>query len=154
MSRPKTNCPGVDFNVVWYVERTAHATALSIPDHGSDSSISWFCISKVRIILPMVWCILSRIAFDCGFLFDEGLASISYSSFINCWNSLPINSEPWSYVIFVGHGYLDSHAISTLFATTSEVAVSDCIISNQLVAGSIMVIAWRRSVFFPLRRIW
>jgi hypothetical protein len=123
----KTNCTGIDCNVVWYVEQTAHATVLRIADQEFYSLINWFSTSKVWIMLPIIWWILSRITLDCGFCLDEGLASMSYSCLIRCWNLLPINLEPWSYVILICHGYHESHAISTLLAITSAVLVSDWI---------------------------
>ena len=39
-----------------------------------------------------------------------------YISIRDFLNSLPINSDPWSYVISIGIGYLDSHIVSTKFA--------------------------------------
>ena len=39
MSRPKTNWPGVDYSVVWYVLRTAKDVAANISDQGSSSPI-------------------------------------------------------------------------------------------------------------------
>jgi hypothetical protein len=45
-----------------------------------------------------------------------------------------MNSDPLCYVFFVGHGYRESHAISTLFATRSAVLVSDWTMSNHPVA--------------------
>ena len=52
-----------------------------------------------------------------GFPKVLGLEVIPYSVliryFLNLW---PINSDPWSYVIYIGLGYLDINVVSTNFA--------------------------------------
>ena len=72
---------------------------------------------KVRTRFPRTWQIRSNTALDIGFPKVIGLAVIPYSSSIRDFpNSWPINSNPWSYVIFIGLGYLDTHVVPTKFA--------------------------------------
>ena len=50
-----------------------------------------------------------------------------------------MNSVPWSRIILLGHGYLDNHVHSILFAMTLADLVLITVMWNQPVAGSIMV---------------
>ena len=52
-----------------------------------------------------------------------------------------------SRIILLGHGYLDNHVCSILFAITSADLVLIVVMSNQLVAGSIMINACKVSVW-------
>ena len=71
---------------------------------------------KLCTRFPRTWRILSNTSLDMGFPEVLGLEVILYSISIRIFlNSLPINSFPWSYVISVGIGYLDSHLVSTKF---------------------------------------
>ena len=54
---------------------------------------------------------------------------------------------PWSRIILLGHKYLDNHVYSILFAITSVDLVLIAVISNQPVAGLIMVNACNVSVW-------
>ena len=56
------------------------------------------------------------IELDCRLPTIGGLARIPYSSLIEAFLNLrPMNSYPWSYTILDGHGYLNSHVVSTTF---------------------------------------
>merc|ERR1739837_55009 len=59
-----------------------------------------------------------------------------------------LNSDPLSKVIFLGHGYLDNHACSTAWATVCASLLGICFISNQEVAGSIIVTYHMVEYFF------
>jgi hypothetical protein len=61
----------------------------------------------------------------------------------------PINSLPLSKVICLGHGYLENHSCSTVLATVMDCLSSYCWISNQLVAGSIIVTHLQINSSFP-----
>jgi hypothetical protein len=50
-----------------------------------------------------------------------------------------MNSEPGSLLTCVGQGYLETHSSSAMFVTVIARLSSYCWISNQLVAGSIIV---------------
>ena len=64
---------------------------------------------KVRTRFTRNWQIRSNATLDMGFPKDLGLELILYSysirDFIKSW---PINSDPWSYVISICLGYLES----------------------------------------------
>ena len=69
-----------------------------------------------------------------------GLAVIPYYFSIRDFlNSLLINSDPCSYVISVGLGYLVNHLVSTDFAIDIALLSSYCIILNYHVTWSIIV---------------
>ena len=57
-------------------------------------------------------------------------------------NSLPINSDSWEYVIYIGLGYLYSHLFSIDFDIGIALFLLCCIISNHPVIGSIIVTAF------------
>ena len=78
-----------------------------------------------------------------------GLAVIPYYYSINdLMNSQPINSDPWSHVIYVGLVYLVNHVFSTKFAIDIDLLSSYCVISNHPVTEFIMVMTFRFN-FFP-----
>ena len=63
------------------------------------------------MVNPFQYCIVH------GVIEVLGLAVIPYSYSIRYFlNLLPINSDPWSYVISVGLGYLVNHIFSNKFA--------------------------------------
>ena len=63
-------------------------------------------------------------------------------------SSWPLNSFPWSYVISIGLGYLDSHIVSTKFAIDIDILSSYCAILNHPVTGLIIVTAFRCKFYF------
>ena len=76
-----------------------------------------------------------------------GLAVIlSYLSIRDLLNSCPINSDPWSYVISIGLGYLDIHVVSTKFAIDIALLSLYSDISIHLVTGQIIITAFRFKV--------
>ena len=92
---------------------------------------------------PRTWLIRSNTVLDMGFSEVLDLAVIPYSVLIRHFlNSRPINSYPWSYMISIGLGYLDSHVVSTKFVIYIALLSSYCVISNHPVTGSILVTAF------------
>ena len=72
-----------------------------------------------------------------------GLADIQYSSSIRDFpNSWPINYDPCLYVISIGIGYLDSHAVSSKFVIDIAFLSPYFSISNHPVTGLITVTAF------------
>ena len=59
-----------------------------------------------------------------------------------------MNSDPWSYMIYVGLGYLVKHVVSTKFAIDIAFLLSYYVISNQPVTGSIMEMDFRSNFYF------
>ena len=55
---------------------------------------------------------------------------------------LPINYDPWSYVIYIGLGYLVNYVVSTKFTIGIALLLSYCVILNHHVTGNIMVTAF------------
>ena len=104
---------------------------------------------KVSTRFPRTWWILSNTALDMEFPEVLGLAviqcSISIRDFRSSW---PINSFPWSYVIYIGLGYLDSHVVSTKFDIDIALLSSYCAISNHNVTGSVIVMYFRCKFYF------
>ena len=63
------------------------------------------------------------IAFACGFPEEAGFDFMSYYNSIKIFlNARPINSEPWSNVISIGHGCL----VSQVVFTNSTIAIDFC----------------------------
>ena len=72
---------------------------------------------KFHTRFPRTWWISSNTVLDMGFPEVLGLAVIShYSSIRDFLKPWPINSVPWSYLVSIGLGYLDSHVVSNKFA--------------------------------------
>ena len=71
-----------------------------------------------------------------------------YSSIKDFLNSETINYSPWSYVIYIGLSYLDSHVVSTKFAIDAALLLSYCTISNHYVTVSIIVTDFRCKIYF------
>ena len=155
MSRPKTSWPEILPLDVWYVERTAKASAARIPDHGWGSSTYVFCRLYVRTRFPSTWCIISAIAFACRVPGDTGLVLIPYSFSIKLFfNSWPRNYPTRSYVISTGHGYRTSHVVSTKFAIVITFMLWYCVTSNHPVMGSIIVTAFKINGSLPFLLIF
>ena len=57
-------------------------------------------------------------------------------------NSLPINYDPWSYMISIGLEYLVNHVVSTKFTIDIALLSSYLIDPNHPVTGSIVVTAF------------
>ena len=53
-----------------------------------------------------------------------------------------MNSDPWSYVIYIGRGYVVNHVVSTKLSIDITLLSSCCIILNHPVIGSILVTAF------------
>ena len=87
---------------------------------------------QVRTRFPRIWLIRSNISLHMGFPKVIGLATIPYSILISYFlNSWPINSDPWSYIISIGLGYLDSHLVST--KSEIGIALFFCIVLFQTI---------------------
>ena len=63
-------------------------------------------------------------------------------------NSSPKNSDPWSYMISIGLGYLVKHVFSTNIVIDIAILSSYCVILNHPVTGSIMVTTFRFKIYF------
>ena len=94
---------------------------------------------KVCTRFPRTWWICSNIAFELVFPIVLGLSVIL--------NLLPINFDPWAYVISIGLGYLDRHAIPTKFVIDVVILSLYCVISNNPVTVSLIVTSFRFNVF-------
>ena len=66
--QPKTNCPGVAWNILWYDHCNPYAIETRIFLHGSTVSNMALAISLVLSMIPTTWIIISKISFICGFL--------------------------------------------------------------------------------------
>ena len=62
--------------------------------------------------------------------------------------SLPINYDPWSYMISIGLVYLVNHVVSTEFAIDIAVLSLYCVILNPPVAGYIVVTSFKFKSYF------
>ena len=109
---------------------------------------------KVHTSFPRTWLISSNIALEMGFPKSLGLEVILYSYSIRDFpNSRPINYSPWSNLMYIGLGYLDSHKVSTKLAIVIALLSSYSKTSNHPVTGSIILTAFRCKFYFlPLRR--
>ena len=86
-----------------------------------------------------------------GFTKVLGLTIIPYSISIRYFlNSWPINYFPWSYVISIGLGYLDSHVVSTKLSIDIALLSFYCVNSDHPVTGSIMITDFRFRFYFCL----
>ena len=104
---------------------------------------------KVCTRFPRTWWILSNTILDMGFPKVPGLAVIPYSISVRYFmNSWLINSFPWSYIIYIGLGYLDSHIVSTKFAIDIALLSSYRTFSNHPVIGSIIATALICNIYF------
>ena len=59
-----------------------------------------------------------------------------------------IYSGTWSYVIYIGLGYLDSHVVSTKFVIVISLLSLYSVILNHPVTGSMIVTAFRSKLYF------
>ena len=98
---------------------------------------------KYLTIFSRTWWIHSNIASEVGFPEVIGLAFIPYYSSIRDFlNSLPIHSDPWSYLVFIGIGYLDIRIVSTKFAIDISLVSLYYVISNHHVTVLIIITAF------------
>ena len=110
---------------------------------------------QVRARFPWTWWIHSNTAL--GFVFSEviGLAGIPYSIsiryFLNLW---PINSDPWSYVIFIGLGYLQIHVISTKFAIDIACSELYCVNITDLSVNGFIFLFRITYISIIIKSIW
>ncbi len=116
ISQAKARAPGVLPKVVAMVvctACTAVASALSI------MSLAWVIFSGglictgVLSTLVTVWCILSQIALDCGFLLVEH-TSLMLKISNSHWKFCPMNSPPLSCRHHIGQGYHQSQLCMNL----------------------------------------
>ena len=84
---------------------------------GSFLSIKGYFMLYVHTRLTTTEWIIYRISLEVGSLNELGLALIPYYfSIKDFMESRPINCNTWSYVIYVGQGYLVNHIVFTKFA--------------------------------------
>ena len=107
---------------------------------------------QVLTRFPVTWWIRSNITSEVGFPEVLGLTIILYyisiRGFMNSW---PINSDPWSYVISIGLGYLDTRVVSSKFMIDIALLSWYFDISNHPVTWYITVTDfWYKFSFCPL----
>ena len=154
MYLPKNNCPRLLYFLLWYADRTVKAAVDRITIHGSASSTYVFCILYEHTRLPNTVCIISMIAFACGFPGESGLVLIPYSFYINLsLNSWLRNSPHRLYMISTGCGYRTSHVVSTKFAIVFSFLFLYCVTSNHPFTGSIVVTAFNIRGYFSFLSI-
>ena len=105
MYRTNTNRPGHFPLVRWYIERITKWYSAKIPIHGSASSTYGSCSLYVCTRFPATWCILSIVAFACGFPEEYDLVLIIYSFSIKVFklvvkelSSLVIRNFHWPWI--------------------------------------------------------
>ena len=59
-----------------------------------------------------------------------------------------MNSDPWSYMIYFGLGYLVKHVVSTKLSIDITILSSYCIILNHPVTGSVMLLDFKFKILF------
>ena len=121
ISRWNTILPGECCNVLCMAQRVACCIAASARSMMcvASSYVSIFCVLMyTRSTSNIVLCILSQIAFDCGFLTAVGTALIACFWRV-FWNPDPRNSFPLSYTHRFGFGYLDNQIISNFCPVNS-----------------------------------
>ena len=89
---------------------------------------------------PITWRICYNIVLEVGIPKVIVLEVIPYSfsirDFMNSWT---MTSNPWSYVISIGIGYLVNHIVSIKFLIDIALLLSYCVILNHPATGFIMV---------------
>ena len=153
MSLLNTKFPGLLPKVVCTPVRMACMaidSASSMKSFALVTSQGGSSCSKVRKMLPTVWCICSQIALACGFLLDVG-ASLILQLWRRNWNSGPTNSPPLSCTQRAGQGYLANQVCAYFRATCADVFLSILISSTKLVTVSITVRALNTTVVRPSR---
>ena len=128
--------------IVCTEDHMANIVDVRIPSQGLSLSKSNCWILNVCILLQIIWCNLSTIAFACGFLTLMGLHLILQSFAIIDLTSAE-KSSPLYTVIWLGRGYLVNQTSSSWSATRSALTLYTESISIQPVAGFIMVIAYK-----------
>ena len=108
--------------------------------------------SNMQIIFPIVWWICLMIALDWGFLFVICFLFRS-SQFWHILANLAKNLVPRSNTIRCGSGYQVNEFFLVIYAISAAFLLSICVISNQPVAGSIIVRHHYSSGFFLFRGI-
>ncbi len=151
ISRTKSRAPGVLSKVVAmvvYMACIAVASALSI------MSLAWVIFrgglvcTSVLSTLFTVWCILSQIALDCGFLLVKH-TSLMLKISNSRWKFCPMNSPPLSCRHRTGWGYQQSQLWVNLSRVCSAVLLSTRISLTRFEAISIQIKALN-SIFWPL----
>ena len=85
--------------------------------HGPYLSTWVWLMLQVLTRFPRTWLTRYNIVLDMGSPKVIDLETIPYYvSVRDVLNLQPIDSDPWSYVISIGIGYLYSHVVSTKFA--------------------------------------
>lgn len=153
MCQWNTNAPGELFPKVLEVADCVTcitiASALSMIVMACSLLFIAFPCSSVLSTLPTIWCILSQIAFDCGFLDVVGWSWIPVCS-NNSWNAHPVNSPPLSCTHFVGHGYQLNQWFWNICCMWFDVLFSIRMSSTRLVTGSIHIKALNSIVRSPI----
>ena len=124
----------------WYVLHTTKSDVDRTPINGSVSYTYVSCRLYLLTRCLSTWCILYMVEFSCGFPGEAGLILIPHSCYIKLLlNSWPSNYPPRSYMISTGHGYWNSHVVSTKFAILIDFLSLYCNTTNHAITGSIVV---------------
>ncbi len=151
ISRVKARAPRVLPKVVAMV---VHMSCIAVASASSIMSLAWviFCgepvCTSVLSTLVTVWCILSQIALDCGFLLVEHtflMLKISNSH----WKFCPMNSPPLSCRHRIGWGFRLSQLCVNLSRMCLAVLLSTRISLTRFKAISMQVNALN-STCWPL----
>ena len=155
ISRPNNNWPRLQSFNLFSAEKFFNAVTTKMPDHGSSLSIYVSVIFYVYTRLPRTEWIYSNIELEVLFPDVIGLDNIPYSvSIRDFMNSWPMNSDTWSYLIYVGLRYLTNHVVSTNFAIYITYLSLCCVIFIHPVTRYIMVTSLRFKFSFFTFFVW
>ncbi len=151
ISWAKARAPGVLPKVVATV---VYMACITVASASSTMSLAWVichgglvCTSVLSTIVT-VWCILSQIALDCGFLLVKH-TSLMLKISNSHWKFCPMNSPPLSCRHCTGWGYQQSQLCVNLSRMCSAVLLSMRISSTKFEAISMQVNALN-STCWPL----
>ncbi len=141
ISRAKARAPGVLPKVVAMV---VHMACIAVASASSIMSQAWVKLcwglvyTSILSSLFTVWCILSQIALDCGFLLVEH-TSLMLKISNGHWKFCPMNSPPLSCKHRTGWGYWQSQLWVNLIHMCLAVSLSTWISLTKFEATSIQV---------------
>ncbi len=151
ISGVKARAPGILPKVVAMVVCIA---CIAVASSSSIMSLAWVilcgglvCTSVFRTLFT-VWCILSQIALDCGFLLVEH-TSLMLKISNSHWKFCPMNLPPLSCRHHIGQGYQQSQLCMNLPHMCLAVILSTQISSTKFKVVSIQVYALN-STCWPL----
>ena len=139
ISRPKINCPGLAFNVLWYEHGTAYAIDVRIFLHGETALNVILVRYLVLSMIPMTGWILCKISFACWFFIAVSIRLIE--EYLSNGIKFLLDSEPLSEITLRCLGYIDSHNSLNIWNIIAGdwSMIGTSAISKHPVAGSIKV---------------